>query len=553
MPPDFEPRELLRLVRDAQRKGFSQEDILADISDLTEGNVSSIGQLIQLADQQGAPVSPATQQMLDEPDPLSVVDRFMGAGRQAFQTGTFGFGDEIAGLAARLPGGRTPEEARSGFQQNLEEFREQAPIAAAAGGLAGILTQGAGAGAGARLAGRGIMSLLTGAAPQAARGTVAAGRSSLAARQAAIEGGQRVPRVLAEVARRGGRGTAVGAAAGAAEGAAFAAGGAEGGFTERLSAALSPEAALGGAVGGAAGGVIGIGAGLIGASRARRHFFEAEAARLGQRGQEIAEEAGEFILPPSFIRQQADETLASVSEQFKRFEALGALDDATLRADVLSNPSARKAMERLSDLTGREVDDLWTFQDMQDVAQLMSEQADAAIAAAPRQAGQGSARLIRAKRDEFLDAVDESLSNLVGEDDALRGARTAWREALRIAPALEDGIRLARTGSIDDLHSAVAALQDNPEALQAFRQGLGGQLFEDIANRKSLPTVNENLLERAKIAFGGNEDALAQFEQAIRIEEKNQRTRVLQKLAAQLLSFKTGGTSLGGRVTDQLF
>ena len=116
-----------------------------------------------------------------------------GFARTAAQGATFGLSDELAGLAAALPGGKTPEEARAGARQNLAQYREDHPGMAIGaemlGGLAtGLLVPGGAARAIPTL-GRGLRSARAGQRALAAGGLGAAEGALYGAGQA-DEGGR---------------------------------------------------------------------------------------------------------------------------------------------------------------------------------------------------------------------------------------------------------------------------------------------------------------------------------------------------------------------------
>ena len=141
--------------------------------------------------------------------------------RSAAQGVTFGFSDELAGLLAKLPGGRTPEEARESERRQHEQFRGEHPVLSTMAEIAGgLAVPGLGAvGTGGRLARIGARAL-----PKAA----------------GLLGGKGLLNIAAK-----------GAALGTTEGALFGAGMSEGGLRER-----AVGAGIGGLVGGAAGGTL---------------------------------------------------------------------------------------------------------------------------------------------------------------------------------------------------------------------------------------------------------------------------------------------------------
>jgi len=116
-----------------------------------------------------------------------------GFARTAAQGATFGLSDELAGLVANLPGGKTPEEARTGARQNLAQYRSDHPGMAIGaevlGGLASGLFVPGGAARVLPTLGRGLRSARTGQRALAASGLGAA-EGALYGAGSADEGGR---------------------------------------------------------------------------------------------------------------------------------------------------------------------------------------------------------------------------------------------------------------------------------------------------------------------------------------------------------------------------
>ena len=209
MADDKKTRAAWRLygkVRDWRRAGHSYQNINDKITELSGGTYKGQAQL---------------EKALNIHED-TVASQLSGVTRAAVQGATFGFGDELAGLAAGAGSLFTDEgfgearEAETARVRGLSDtFREQHPGLSLAGELAGgLAVPGAG---GARVMAAGGKAIGTGA----------------------------------RVGGAAGRGLLLGAGAGALEGA----GRAEGGLAER-----GRGAAIGGAIGAGAGGLLGAGA-----------------------------------------------------------------------------------------------------------------------------------------------------------------------------------------------------------------------------------------------------------------------------------------------------
>ena len=116
-----------------------------------------------------------------------------GFARTAAQGATFGLSDELAGLVANLPGGKTPEEAKAGARQNLAQYRKAHPGMAIGaevlGGLASGLLVPGGAARVLPTLGRGLRSARAGQRALAAGGLGAA-EGALYGAGSADEGGR---------------------------------------------------------------------------------------------------------------------------------------------------------------------------------------------------------------------------------------------------------------------------------------------------------------------------------------------------------------------------
>ena len=76
------------------------------------------------------------------PDDSEGQSDLAGFARTAAQGATFGLSDELAGLIARLPGGKTPEEATAEARQNLAQYRKAHPGMAIGAEVLGGLVSG---------------------------------------------------------------------------------------------------------------------------------------------------------------------------------------------------------------------------------------------------------------------------------------------------------------------------------------------------------------------------------------------------------------------------
>jgi len=187
----MDPRDILRQAQAALERGdYTVADIDATLASRPEVPFTSFAELQKAV---------ATEDAL-----LRINERGGSAvgdfGRMAAQGLTFGFADELAGLGAMLPGGRTPSEAIAKSRQRVEDLRLTSPVVSALSELAG----------GFLLPGAGITSGLarSGARQAAARGAAAGGAQGLLTGIGEAEGG------LRGRARGGAIGATIGTAAG---------------------------------------------------------------------------------------------------------------------------------------------------------------------------------------------------------------------------------------------------------------------------------------------------------------------------------------------------
>ena len=127
------------------------------------------------------------------PDDSEGQSGLAGFARTAAQGATFGLSDELAGLVARLPGGKTPEEATAEARQNLAQYRKAHPGMAIGaevlGGLASGLLVPGGAARVIPTLGRGLRSARAGKRALSAGGLGAA-EGALYGAGSADEGGR---------------------------------------------------------------------------------------------------------------------------------------------------------------------------------------------------------------------------------------------------------------------------------------------------------------------------------------------------------------------------
>lgn len=539
MPPK-QLQDLLRRVRRAQQAGLPTAEIERGISMATNGQIGDIRSLITQAT---APLEAKGG------TGRGALDRAADPFRKAAQTASFGFADElIGGLGAILPGGRTPAEGAERFREKVGEFEEEQPGAAMAAGLAGALLP---TGAALKLA-KGGTQALRGALRLPSFGKPAvsaaqAGAKELAARAAAIGGKGVGGGLLKGVGRVALPGAARGAAIGAGAVGLEAAGSAEGGVGERLGAAKEAVLSPGGFAAGLAGGVLGglarvaspAGADLL---HARRIARETAPARLGRVGKELA---GGAPVPPSRLRRAADNLFKEVREtHFKPLEEAGVLNDSQLIGTIQDSPQIREAAEEVLKRTGRSLDDpKLKFVDVQDIVGTLNRKAREGFGT---EGARSMGRAFADARDALNDALDATFVK-AGGGSFSQEARQAWATAVRVPDAIEDGLRLARSGTIDDITSAVSRHSNNPETLHAFRTAMLGDLLEEIGEKAAPPRVTDRFLARARAAFG-DEDAVNAFVEALNIENRFARAGKLEEIAVQALSFKGLGSSLFGRL-----
>ena len=127
------------------------------------------------------------------PDGSEEQSGLAGFARTAAQGATFGLSDELAGLVARLPGGKTSEEATAAARQNLAQYRKAHPgMAIGAEVLGGLATGLLVPGGAARIIptlGRGLRSARVGQRALSASGLGAA-EGALYGAGSADEGGR---------------------------------------------------------------------------------------------------------------------------------------------------------------------------------------------------------------------------------------------------------------------------------------------------------------------------------------------------------------------------
>jgi hypothetical protein len=220
-----EIRQLLAQARAAREKGFSLEQVNARIVELTNGEHTGMASLAVIA---------------DEEKPITTRDIV----RSEVHGATFGFGDELRGLAAAaVPGGQGYAEARDDWREAQNEFRRQHPYAAFGSEMVGGLLVPVGGGAklaqGLARPGAGLLARM--GAGAVAGGAVGAGAGALVGAGESEADPLREP---GRLARDVAIGTGIGLGVGGVTGGVLPAVGAAAGKTSRFARELiAPEAA----------------------------------------------------------------------------------------------------------------------------------------------------------------------------------------------------------------------------------------------------------------------------------------------------------------------
>lgn len=314
--------------------------------------------------------SAKTQAPSEKPKPsLTAMEEAKGLARSIGQGLTFGFGEELEAIPRMLPGGESPQEARTRIRGEMAKYKEARPIVSTAAEFAGGMVPGLGT---ASMAAKAGTSALRAASRLAAGGTV----------QGALTG----------------LGTA------------------EGGVAER-----APAAAFGGAAGGLAGYLGGKAIGK-GAEVLKRGGFRT------QPGVQAVEEAMEATRMTPFQMAERARQMAQVSPEARvmdvmgqpgvrigrRIEALGGEGGEKIGQTMRERMGGRS--ERMQDVFTRT-----TGKAREDVVQTLDQMAEARA--------QASAPLYEAVREQ-PPVVSNKLETFIKQRGSLRDAE---RRALRLA------------------------------------------------------------------------------------------------------------------------
>lgn len=514
-------RQLLKQANAALRRGASREEVFERLSEVTGGRFSNTAELARFATDIGeepsaamlrrgraAAPAPSPQGGLlglrgqDErlPEGLqtpgaaerSATDDFL---RSMAQGATFGFADEIAGLAAGVvPGGQTMAEATAASRQRIEDLRETSPTATLLGEIAGV----------APLA-------LVGAGPAAS--FVRAGPTGLA---------------------RAGRAIGVGTGAGAAEGALQGAGEAEGGLVER-----ARGAAKGGIFGGLFGGLLGgAGAALAGVPRRLAQFgaellpqpggLARRATReiVGRTGLNVNALRGRFQRLAAQAPEGMAPVVADIDHNFPVIQR--ALAEATREAPAeLAGPAARRTAARadspairqakraaFAPIEGNLIDDPRTLRllrqgdDLRDITRNVAGPEVLRGERAPTVREFQTIRQTLRKRLQRLQQSPADFERLSAQLDELniaaeqgvpgfRQANRIFREVVEFEEAVEETKRVLTSGKI------VPSNLISPEAQRGGLLGVLGKIIDTFRDMKELQ--EEGARPVLRILLGGEE------------------------------------------------